>query len=125
MHDFIRKLLRRPRSVPKLEHMSEIGREVLELLQRPVAEWEVDEHTLDHKPTKLELWIANGPGYFRIYKLDKWDPTDASRQWFNDADTVILWLHVARVRNEIKHQPEIEALDRIRLARIKSEGGAA
>lgn len=45
--------------------MSKVGREISNLLSRE-TEWECTEYRLTHKPTGLNLWIANGAWFFDV-----------------------------------------------------------
>jgi hypothetical protein len=100
--------------------MTDIGREIQDLLlNTPIQEWASGDHTLDHKPSGICLWHANGQKYFRVWAIDEWRPGDASERWNTPADKAVLWPLVERRMQEVRDQPRAEALDRIRLARIK------
>jgi hypothetical protein len=116
---FLSKLLKRRIEKNPDAYMTDLGKEVLDVLQTPASEWQADTHTLDHKPTGLKLWTSSGASNFRIWRLDGWDPGDVGKTWFSTADKIVLWRHCHRVIFEIKEGPKREALDRVRLARIK------
>ena len=45
--------------------MSEIGREISNLLSR-TDEWKCDRYRLTHKPTGIALWVSNGSFFLDI-----------------------------------------------------------
>lgn len=46
--------------------MSEVGRALSSALDHP-ADWIIDEHTIKHRTSGLEFWIANGSFFFDGY----------------------------------------------------------
>jgi hypothetical protein len=69
MFKWIRKKVL-PTPAPQL---SALGAEIMEALQNP-DEWEANEHTLHHKQSGLDLWIANRDAahtYFSVHRLPK------------------------------------------------------
>jgi hypothetical protein len=50
--------------------MLELG-PILWSMKNKHAEWELGEFTLEHKPTKLAIWVGNGLFFYKIFRAGK------------------------------------------------------
>jgi hypothetical protein len=66
------------------------ARLVYAALDNPDA-WEVGMHTMIHKPSKLQFWVANGAQHFRLYKPDE-------MQCFNGFERKVLWARIEHMK---------------------------
>lgn len=62
--------------------MTDAGRATWIAMQDPSA-WVCSEHTIEHKPSNLCLWVANGRAYIKPYRPEQ--------SVFNVADKCAVW----------------------------------
>jgi len=112
---------RRERAFKKaVSEMSELGLELLDALQHD--EWTMDQYTIRHKKSGIELWTANGPTHFRIYSVPKTEFKDKEKErLLNEADVRVLSSLARTLRNKSELAPAQVALNVLRLGRIKDE----
>ena len=62
--------------------------------------WELGEHTMKNSRIKLELWISNGPQYFRVYSANGMRISDRNPGFDMSADEKeILWQKVMHINS--------------------------
>ncbi len=103
--------------------MSELGIELEEALA--TGDWVVSEYTLTHKASKIDLWIATGYPFFRLYRA----PCASEEQlktMLNRFDLCVLWrayrVAIKKHNKKKKDAKTNELLNTLRLARIKESG---
>lgn len=101
--------------------MTPLGLELEEALSG--GEWLLTEHTLEHKASKIHLWIANGYPYFRLYRAANITDEDVLKTMLNRFDRCVVW---RKHRQALKKFYGEQAMDRtntvlntLRLGRIK------
>lgn len=105
--------------------MTPLGLELEEALDE--GEWLLNEYSLRHKASKLELWIANGYPYFRLYRAADISDEAELKRMLNRFDRCVVWRkHIAALKKFYKEK-EMEqtnvVLNTLRLGRIKESGG--
>ncbi len=105
--------------------MTDLGKEIEEALQSDA--WHLDEYTLKHKSSGLQLWISNGYPYFKIYRAARIDDEKVLKPMLNRWDRCVLWrLHKLALDEFHRAQKDAkvnEVLNTLRLGRIKEHGG--
>lgn len=105
--------------------MTDLGKELEEALHGDG--WELREYTLKHKASGLQLWIANGYGWFRIYRAGQIEDEQVLKPMLNRWDRCVLWrlhkLALAEFHRAQKDAKVNEVLNTLRLGRIKEHGG--
>jgi len=103
--------------------MTELGLELEEALNE--GTWELTEHTVEHKASRIQLWIASGYPFFRLYRA----PSVTEGQlkiMLNRFDLCVLWRGytclVKSHTNRKKTEKNNLVLNTLRLARIKEQG---
>lgn len=84
--------------------MSKLGREISILLQHP-DDWECDKYCLKHKPTGIELWIANGPFFLDVWNRDRigaFDLLERHWLWFTQVGLLVKKLKPKKPTKEEK-----------------------
>ncbi len=106
-------------------YMTDLGKEIEEALQSDA--WHLDEYTLKHKSSGLQLWISNGYPYFKIYRAARIDDEKVLKPMLNRWDRCVLWrLHKLALDEFHRAQKAAkvnEVLNTLRLGRIKEHGG--
>ena len=104
--------------------MTDLGKELDEALQGD--EWLLSEYTLNHKASGLRLWIANGYGWFRIYRAAQIEDEEVLKPMLNRWDRCVLWrlhkLALAQFHRDKRSAKANEVLNTLRLGRIKEHG---
>ena len=111
-----------PNSVCR-KFMTELGLELEEALDGD--EWALTQHTLEHKASRIQLWVASGYPFFRLYRA----PTVSEEHlkiMLNRFDLCVLWrgylslvkTHTSRKKNDKFN----EVLNTLRLGRIRAQG---
>lgn len=115
------KKWRRERALKQaLANMSEFGRELMEALQED--EWFVDEHTIKHKKSGIQLWTANSYKHFNVYEIPNVRMREVEKETLiTDADRAVLYPLMMRLRKNAETAPAKVALNLLRLGRIKDE----
>ena len=105
--------------------MTELGKEIEEALQND--HWLLQEYTMQHESSKIKLWIANGYGYFKLYRTAGIDDEKVLKPMLNRWDRCVLWrLHKLALDDFHRAQKDAkvnEVLNTLRLGRIKEHGG--
>lgn len=103
--------------------MSELGIELEEALA--TGDWLVNEFTLTHKASKIELWIGSGYPFFRLYRAPNVNE-EVLKTMLNRFDLCVIWraYRVAiKKHNRKKKDAKLnEVLNTLRLGRIKESG---
>lgn len=103
--------------------MTELGRELEEALND--GTWELTQHTVEHKASRVMLWVASGYPFFRLYRAPSVSE-DQLKTMLNRFDLCVVWRgyerlvkhHTARKQNEKFDL----VLNTLRLGRIKEQG---
>ena len=105
--------------------MTDLGKEIEEALQND--HWLLQEYTMQHESSKIKLWIANGYGWFRIYRAAKIEDEEVLKPMLNRWDRCVLWrLHLRALKQFFRDKENAntnEVLNTLRLGRIKEHGG--
>jgi len=105
--------------------MTPLGLELEEALTD--GEWLLNEYTLDHKASGIQLWVCNGYGWFHIRKAARISDEEQLKRMLNRFDRCVLWRkHKAALKQfyREKHDEQTnEVLNTLRLGRIKESGG--
>lgn len=104
--------------------MTELGKELDEAMCSD--EWALDGYTITHKASQIQLWIATGYAFFRLYRAPN-VREEQLKVMLNRFDLCVVWRgykrlikdHNARKKNEKFN----EVLNTLRLGRIKEHGG--
>ena len=101
-------------------HMSELGKELLELFHE--GGWEVREYRLTHKASGVEFWIGNDFGRFRLYDVKGLNYHDESYKGaINFADRFVFWTCYLYMLDKAKARPAEAALNMVRMYKMKGE----
>jgi hypothetical protein len=103
--------------------MTELGKELEEAFNDDT--WELTDHTVEHKASRIQLWIASGYPFFRLYRAPNVSEGQL-KTMLNRFDLCVLWRgytclvksHTARKKTERNNL----VLNTLRLARIKAQG---
>lgn len=103
--------------------MTELGKELEEALND--GTWERTEHTIEHKASRVVLWVASGYPFFRLCRAPNVSE-DQLKTMLNRFDLCVVWRgytslvkhHNARKKNDDFNQ----VLNTLRLGRIKEQG---
>jgi len=105
-------------------YMTELGKEIEEALQSDA--WHLNEYTLRHRSSDLQLWISSGYSFFRLYKAAGISDEKVLEPMLNRWDRCVLWraqtLAVEQFNQKKKDAKTDEVLNTLRLGRIKEHG---
>jgi hypothetical protein len=103
--------------------MTELGHELEEALSDSV--WELTPHTVEHKASRIMLWIASGYPFFRLYRAPNVGE-EQLKTMLNRFDLCVLWRGYTRLVKSHTARKKTEknniVLNTLRLARIKEQG---
>lgn len=113
----LRTTLRVKRSAKR---MSELGQELLYALRND--DWKVDEYTIQHVKSGIELWIGGDAARFRIYSMPSLRYSDEQyADMLNRHDRTVLWPVVVHLMQQSRQAPMVAVLNALRLSQHKSE----
>ncbi len=103
------------------KRMSELGREIVDTMQDDQARWSMGEHRLVHKQSGLAIWYG-GSGFIRIH-IEQINGLPYIESNYDDAlnrhDKYVIWLCIQAAKQVEKGRPAQEALNALRLSRMK------
>lgn len=117
-------MIRRLRKVMLEWHharMSELGREILELMTSTGEKWVRGEHELKHEASGITLWVSNGERGFALHDIDQLPYIGAHyRAALNRHDKAVLWEEYKKILQSNEIVPAQVALNVIRMYKIKA-----
>jgi len=99
--------------------MSKLGREISILLMRS-EEWVYDDYRLEHLPTGIQLWVANGPFFLDVYNKERihaFGPIERQWLWFTQVHSLVKKL---KPKKPTKEQKVAKVLAIIEKSKISS-----
>lgn len=103
--------------------MTELGKELEEALL--TDEWALSEHTITHRSSRIDLWIASGYPFFRMYRAPGIHENEL-KLMLNRFDLCVVWRTYKKVikkyHREKKNEKFNTVLNTLRLGRIKESG---
>lgn len=102
------------------KHMTEVGKEIVELIQTPDSRWGLSEHRLQHRQSGLTLWHSTQYNRTHIENLSNTNLSehDLSRI-LNKSDRYVIWHLIQILKRQAEKKPAETALNALRLARMK------